>query len=57
MPSARDAKLLSWMIVLPSADDVSALRTNLALRGVAIADEPNGLLLADPWGTSVRVCA
>ena len=57
MPSARDAKLLSWMIVLPSADDVSALRTNLALRGVAIADEPNGLLLADPWGTPVRVRA
>ena len=56
-PRAQDAKLLTWTLVLPSLDDVAELRTNLALRGVAIADEPNGLLLADPWGTPVRVRA
>jgi catechol 2,3-dioxygenase len=56
-PSAQDAKLLAWTLVLPSPDDVAALRTNLALRGVAITVEPHGMLLADPWGTSVRVCA
>jgi len=56
-PRAQDAKLLAWTIVLPSADDVDALRTNLVSRGVVIADEPNGMLLADPWGTPVRVRA
>jgi catechol 2,3-dioxygenase len=54
-PGAHDAKLLAWTIVLPSAEDVAALRTNVASRGVAITDEPNGILLADPWGTPVRV--
>lgn len=54
-PGAQDAKLLSWTIVLPSANDVAALRAHLVSRGVAITEEPNGLLLADPWGTPVRV--
>ena len=56
-PRAHDAKLLSWTIVLPSPDDVAALRTHLASRGVARTVEPNGMLLADPWGTPVRVRA
>ena len=56
-PRAQDAKLLAWTIVLPSADDVAALRTHLASRGVAVNDEPEGMLLADPWGTPVRVRA
>ena len=56
-PGAHDAKLLTWTIVLPSPDDVAALRTHVASRGVAITDETNGLLLADPWGTPVRVRA
>ena len=56
-PSGQDAKLLSWTLVLPSADEVAALRTHLVSRGVAITEESNGLLLADPWGTPVRVRA
>lgn len=56
-PSGQDAKLLSWTIVLPSADDVAALRAHLLSRGVAITEESNGLLLNDPWGTPVRVRA
>lgn len=56
-PRAQDAKLLAWTIVLPSADDVAALRTNLVARDITIVEEPNGLLLADPWGTPVRITA
>ncbi len=56
-PRAQDAKLLTWTLVLPSLDDVAELRTHLALRGVATTEEPDGMLLADPWGTPVRVRA
>jgi catechol 2,3-dioxygenase len=56
-PRPQDAKLLAWTIVLPSPDDVATLRTHLAARGVARTVEPNGMLLADPWGTPVRVRA
>ncbi|WP_309669690.1 VOC family protein [Gemmatimonas sp.] len=54
---AQDAKLLAWTIVLPSAGDVAELRMNLVSRGIAVTDEPTGILFADPWGTPVRVRA
>jgi catechol 2,3-dioxygenase len=56
-PRPQDAKLLVWTIVLPSANDVAALRANLVSRDIAVTDEPNGILFADPWGTPVRVRA
>lgn len=56
-PRAQDAKLLVWTIVLPSAGDVAQLRANLLSRGIAFTDESNGILLADPSGTPVRVRA
>ncbi|QJR38340.1 VOC family protein [Gemmatimonas groenlandica] len=54
-PRTQDAKLTAWTIVLPSANDVAALRANLVARGIAVTDEPAGILFADPWGTPVRV--
>lgn len=56
-PRAQDAKLMTWTIVLPSAGDVDELRANLIARGIAFTDEPNGILLADPSGTPMRVSA
>ncbi len=56
-PRAQDAKLLVWTIVLPSSADVAQLRANLLSRGIALTDEANGILFADPWGTPVRVRA
>ena len=56
-PREQDAKLLAWTIVLPTTDDVAALRTHLVSRDVAVNDEPDGMLLVDPWGTPVRVRA
>lgn len=56
-PRVQDAKLLVWTIVLPSATDVAELRANLVSRDIAVTDEPAGILLADPWGTPVRVRA
>lgn len=56
-PRAQDAKLLVWTIVLPSAADVAQLRAHLLTRGIALTDESNGILFADPWGTPVRVRA
>lgn len=54
-PQSADAKLLVWTIVLPTAADVSELRAHLQSRGIAVTDDPHGILLADPWGTPVCV--
>ena len=54
-PRPQDAKLLAWTIVLPTVDAVTELRAHLQSRGVAITDEPSGILVVDPWGTPVRV--
>ncbi len=56
-PRAHDAKLQAWTIVLPLASDVAELRAHLVARGIAVADAPNGVVVADPWGTPVRVTA
>jgi len=56
-PTSQDAKLLVWTIVVPTADNVTALRAHLLSRAIAVSDEPTGMLVADPWGTPVRVRA
>ena len=56
-PGAHDAQLLAWTVVLPSDRDVAALRAHVASRGITITDESDGLRVADPWGTPVRVVA
>ena len=54
-PRVDEAKLLAWTIVLPSADEVAALRDHLVARGITVDQATDGMLLADPWGTPVRV--
>ena len=56
-PHESDAKLQALTIVLPSADDVAALREHVMSRGLAHTDQPTGMLLGDPWGTPLRIRA
>ncbi|WP_373069125.1 VOC family protein [Gemmatimonas sp.] len=56
-PRELDAKLMVWTLVLPTAVDVTELRAHLASRGLSLTDEPTGILVADPWGTPVRMRA
>lgn len=56
-PGEHDAQMQAWTIVLPSAADVSALRAHVTSRNLVVTDEATGFLLADPWGTPVRIRA
>lgn len=56
-PRENDAQLQALTIVLPSANDVAAMREHVMSRVIARTDEPNGMLLVDPWGTPVRIRA
>ena len=40
---------------LARADEVAALRDHLVARGITVDQATDGMLLADPWGTPVRV--
>ena len=56
-PSAGegDAKLLEWEVVVPSASDVQAASASLTRSGHAIRAEGPDAVVADPWGTSLRL--
>lgn len=54
-PGVDDAQLLEWELVVPSGDDVSAVRRSLVEAGYDAAHTDNGLTATDPWRTSVRV--
>ena len=56
-PRENDAKLQALTIVLPSADDVAAMREHVMSRGLAHTDQPTGMLLGDPWGIPQRIRA
>jgi catechol 2,3-dioxygenase len=53
-----DARLLSWEIVLPEADDAEAAARSVSVSGNAVSRAEDGAWLAtDPWGTTVRLAA
>nr|WP_062307488.1 VOC family protein [Demequina subtropica] len=54
-PRAASLGLGTMDIVLPSADDLGALRERLAHRGAAVADDGRTVTVADPWGSQIRV--
>jgi len=56
-PRAASLGLGTMDIVLPTPDDVGALRDRLAFRGAQVADDGRTLTVADPWGSKVRVRA
>jgi len=53
--SAADARLLQWTIVLPTAADVAAAAHSLRAAGNEVQASEDGVVAADPWGTSVRL--
>jgi catechol 2,3-dioxygenase len=56
---ARDpeARLLEWQLIVPASSDVDAVARSLEAVGVRGEPSASGLIVADPWGTRVRVRA
>ena len=58
-PSARDdqARLLEWELLVPGNDDVAAAARSLREAGYAPEPQPPDWIVADPWGTVLRLTA
>ena len=54
-PSAEQAQLLEWELVVPSQDDVSAATRSLQSAGYALERTEYGVIADDPWGTRVHI--
>ena len=54
-PQPDDAQLLEWQILLPSADDVSAVAKSLTDAGHTLTTGTEAIVVADSWGTRVRI--
>jgi catechol 2,3-dioxygenase len=56
-PSSREheARLLRWELIVPSTDDVTAAGRSLQSAGYQTANDADGLIAADPWGTRVQL--
>jgi catechol 2,3-dioxygenase len=53
----RDARLLEWTMTLPAAADLAAATASLAAAGQSVTATPSGTVVADPWGTVLRLKA
>jgi len=56
-PAADQARLLSWDLLVPGADDVRAAATSLDEAGFTASETADGLTAADPWGTPLVIAA
>jgi catechol 2,3-dioxygenase len=56
-PTPDQAQLIEWTLVVPSTDDANAIGTRLQAAGAAADADAADWLIADPWGTRVRVTA
>ena len=57
-PSERDARLLEWILVLPSGDEVERAARSLEAASHAVRRLEERVVLADdPWGTTLRLVA
>lgn len=54
-PAPDEPQLLEWQLVLPDVDAVMAAAGNVASRGYAVTQEGESVVVADPWGTRVRL--
>ncbi|WP_228375104.1 VOC family protein [Demequina iriomotensis] len=54
-PRAASLGLGTMDIVLPSVDDLGALRERVAHRGATVADDGRTVTVLDPWGSQIRV--
>jgi len=51
----QDARLLEWTIELPTAGEVAAVAESLRAAGHLVTLGADGAVVADPWGTSLRL--
>ena len=56
-PSADEAQLLEWELVVPSEADVVAAGESMRAASYKATDAEGSLIATDPWGTRVRVVA
>lgn len=54
-PTADEAGLIEWTLVVPTAADVAAVGANVAAAGFAVSRDGGDVLTTDPWGTGLRV--
>lgn len=54
-PGAEHARLLEWEMLLPDADAVEAAARRFTGAGVAVLRANDALVVADPWGTVLRL--
>jgi catechol 2,3-dioxygenase len=52
-PPEHAVGLDHWVVVLPTRDDLEAVRARLADAGVPTADAPGGFTARDPWRTEI----
>ena len=50
-----DARLLEWELLVPSADDAEGAARSLTSAGAAPTRDGASWLVADPWGTTLRI--
>ena len=56
-PTPDQAQLLEWELMLPSADDVATAAQALRHAGYTSETQGEAALVADPWGTRLRLRA
>jgi catechol 2,3-dioxygenase len=56
-PAEDQARLLSWDVVVPTADHADAAARSLEKRGYPIEHLDDAWVAADPWGTTLRLVA
>ncbi len=56
-PAADQARLLSWDLMVPRAEDAAEAARALASSGYSVDDEAGAFRAADPWGTALRITA
>jgi catechol 2,3-dioxygenase len=54
-PSADQAQLLEWELVVPTREDVAAIGRSVRGAGYAAEETGDGIVAPDPWGTRVHV--
>jgi catechol 2,3-dioxygenase len=54
-PTEGDARLLEWLIQVPGSADVEAAARSLRDAGYSVRRQDGDALVADPWGTNVRL--
>lgn len=54
-PSADQARLLSWDIVVPQREDAKAAAASVTAAGYEVHNDDGAFRAVDPWGTAVRL--